>query len=288
MALAARAMGATSKCGLSCQTPLALGPAGYRIPARPCGPPGPEGASILRVLTSAPAKRVAGSAACLLGPLDLSAGLVPEGCKHTTAALSGDDVNLPIIDVAPDHLGPRSQWLTLLGAGAPTRRTSSRYTAAPAGGAAPPGHASSVLPTHGVLPATLARPLARERSASLAATGSLTVNVVPASEVETSIWPVWRFTTVAQAMVSPWPVPCPKGLVVKKGWKMRGRTSGAMPGPVSLTLMVDVAGQAGLDLEVECSPVRTRLKPADERLTCALGYNGPAPHGPWVGGEEDK
>jgi hypothetical protein len=117
MALAARAMGATSKCGLSCQTPLALGPAGYRIPARPCGPPGPEGASILRVLTSAPAKRVAGSAACLLGPLDLSAGLVPEGCKHTTAALSGDDVNLPIIDVAPDHLGPRSQWLTLLGPG---------------------------------------------------------------------------------------------------------------------------------------------------------------------------
>jgi hypothetical protein len=48
-----------------------------------------------------------------------------------------------------------------------------------------------------------------------AANGRLSVNVVPASEVETSIWLPWRFTTVAQAMASPWPVPCPKGLVVK-------------------------------------------------------------------------
>jgi hypothetical protein len=36
-------------------------------------------------------------------------------------------------------------------------------------------------------------------------------------------------------MDSPSPVPMPTGLVVKKGSKMRGSTSGGMPVPVSLT-----------------------------------------------------
>ena len=45
--------------------------------------------------------------------------------------------------------------------------------------------------------------------------------------------PWWRLTTTRKLTSRPSPVPCPTGLVVKNGSKIRLRTSGAMPGPVS-------------------------------------------------------
>jgi hypothetical protein len=45
--------------------------------------------------------------------------------------------------------------------------------------------------------------------------------------------PDWRMKPYT--MASPRPLPAPKALVVKKGSNTRGRTSGAMPVPVSVT-----------------------------------------------------
>ena len=44
--------------------------------------------------------------------------------------------------------------------------------------------------------------------------------------------PPWS-VTIPWAMASPSPVPCPGGLVVKKGSKIRPRISSGMPGPSS-------------------------------------------------------
>src|SRR3989454_7546109 len=54
---------------------------------------------------------------------------------------------------------------------------------------------------------------------------------LPGREV-TSIRPPWS-VTIPWAMASPRPVPCPGGLVVKNGSKIRGRTSSGTPGPSS-------------------------------------------------------
>src|SRR3989441_92886 len=54
---------------------------------------------------------------------------------------------------------------------------------------------------------------------------------LPGREVP-SIRPPWS-VTIPWAMASPRPVPCPGGLVVKNGSKIRGRTSSGTPGPSS-------------------------------------------------------
>ncbi len=46
-------------------------------------------------------------------------------------------------------------------------------------------------------------------------------------------------------MDRPRPVPTPAGLVVKKGLKMRWRTSGLMPGPLSSTSITTWPRRAG-------------------------------------------
>src|SRR6266480_1528078 len=73
-------------------------------------------------------------------------------------------------------------------------------------------------------------------------------------------------------MASPSPVPLPRSLVVKKGSKMRGRSSGGMPLPVSLTVKrtpsvifsnFEVAGKVSFSvffrLEAECSSCGHRV-----------------------------
>jgi hypothetical protein len=95
------------------------------------------------------------------GPLEFA-----ERTQHTIAALSSDDVNLPRSSTwAPDHLRPRSQVAHAAWARSGSRREGrrDRCTAAPAGGAAPPGHASSVLP-HRPRRARHARQTARSRA----------------------------------------------------------------------------------------------------------------------------
>src|SRR5581483_1592523 len=63
--------------------------------------------------------------------------------------------------------------------------------------------------------------------------GRITRKAVPApTRVSTSIRPSWS-ATMPWAMASPSPVPCPGGLVVKKGSNTRGSTCSGMPGPWS-------------------------------------------------------
>src|SRR5207253_3183959 len=66
-------------------------------------------------------------------------------------------------------------------------------------------------------------------------TGSRTTKVAPFPGALCSwISPPWRATS-EWAMASPSPVPWPTAFVVKKGSKTRSHSSGAMPGPLSLT-----------------------------------------------------
>src|SRR5262249_11967123 len=61
--------------------------------------------------------------------------------------------------------------------------------------------------------------------------GSTTRNTLPFPTTElTSMRPPWSFTK-PWAMARPSPVPCPGGLVVKNGSKIRPRFSAGMPGP---------------------------------------------------------
>ena len=64
--------------------------------------------------------------------------------------------------------------------------------------------------------------------------GSRMVNVVPLpislSKVRA---PPCRVTMMDRAMASPWPVPLPTSLVVKKGSKTRWRMASGIPAPVS-------------------------------------------------------
>src|SRR5205823_13870799 len=66
-------------------------------------------------------------------------------------------------------------------------------------------------------------------------TGRRTTKVAPRPRALCS-WmsPPWRATSEC-AMASPSPVPLPTALVVKNGSKMRSQSSGAIPGPLSLT-----------------------------------------------------
>lgn len=61
-------------------------------------------------------------------------------------------------------------------------------------------------------------------------------NVVPIpTSLATSIHP-WCCCTMPKTVASPIPVPFPMSFVVKNGSKMRGRFSGGIPQPLSLTL----------------------------------------------------
>jgi hypothetical protein len=62
--------------------------------------------------------------------------------------------------------------------------------------------------------------------------GRRTVNRVRPGALSTLILPPW-FSMMRAEMLKPNPVPSPFGFVVKKGSKMRGRTSAGIPGPLS-------------------------------------------------------
>ena len=65
------------------------------------------------------------------------------------------------------------------------------------------------------------------------ATGNSTLNVAPRPRpLSTEISPPCS-RTIPWTMERPRPVPTPAGLVVKNGSKMRGSSSGAIPGPLS-------------------------------------------------------
>ena len=62
------------------------------------------------------------------------------------------------------------------------------------------------------------------------------MNIEPApSWLSTSKTPPCPLVTMSYAKLSPKPVPCPVGLVVKKGWKILDCTSSGIPVPLSLT-----------------------------------------------------
>ena len=68
-------------------------------------------------------------------------------------------------------------------------------------------------------------------------TGSITWNDAPPRRLDCRRMSPPCSRTMARATVSPSPVPCPVTLVVKNGSKICVVTSGATPGPLSLTSM---------------------------------------------------
>jgi hypothetical protein len=65
--------------------------------------------------------------------------------------------------------------------------------------------------------------------------GNSIINSLPSPSLDSNfISPPCAFT-ISYASESPKPVPCPVGLVVKKGWKILSFISGGMPGPLSFT-----------------------------------------------------
>src|SRR4029079_17969445 len=70
--------------------------------------------------------------------------------------------------------------------------------------------------------------------AAAALSGILTWNTVPRPGTESNVSvPACFSTTMLRAMARPCPVPCPKGLVVKNGSKMRTRTGPRVPPSVA-------------------------------------------------------
>ena len=103
---------------------------------------------------------------------------------------------------------------------APTIASSSTRRTRPASGAAGDARAAGA---------------AAPRRASLASGGSSTEKrVPPPSRSSSSRWPPWSWT-MPWTIARPMPEPRPTSLVVKNGSKMRARTGGGMPAPLSAT-----------------------------------------------------
>lgn len=63
-------------------------------------------------------------------------------------------------------------------------------------------------------------------------------NVVPSPGFDCRLMvPLCPLVTMSYAKLSPKPVPCPVGLVVKKGWKILSRMDSGIPLPLSWTLI---------------------------------------------------
>ena len=94
------------------------------------------------------------------------------------------------------------------------------------------------------------------------------MKVVPRpTSLSTVSEPPWLSTTIEREMVSPWPVPWPTALVVKKASKMRSRISSGIPAPVSATVMT--AEPFSRVVRIRIVPLAPASCDAESEIACA-------------------